>query len=80
MRKEDLCEPHNYESVRESSRQQDSSLDKSPLNLSLQRRSVAPKQGTTSSTILLLDKQLNQLKKENRELKDRLDIAYKMQH
>lgn len=36
--------------------------------------------GTTSSTILMLDKQLSQLQKENKELRDKLDTAYKMQH
>ena len=36
--------------------------------------------GQTSSTILLLDKQLSQLQKENTDLKERLETSYKMQH
>lgn len=78
----DSCSNNNRDFVKVINQNHNDTEDSSQSrqkSVSQHRKSVMGR-GTTSSTILMLDKQLQHFQKENKELKERLDTAYKMQH
>ncbi|CDW77135.1 UNKNOWN [Stylonychia lemnae] len=94
IRPDDYSSIENYQTARVTKRKVDNydecanepevqDVDQTPNSqqrthsVSRARKSVI---GQTSSTILMLDKQLTQLQKENQELKDKLEISYQNQH